>query len=690
MPEGKPLLFELGTEELPPRALSALSKALADELTAEFSRARLKHGLVTRFATPRRLALLVEDLAIQQPDQLVERRGPPIASAFDDQGAPRRAALGFARSCGVEINALERVQTDQGAWLYHRFTRLGGMTIDLLPSMIASALAGIPAPKRMRWGAGEVEFVRPAHWVVLLFGDEIVDVEILGLKPGRHTRGHRFHHPEPLDIAAPAEYAALLEVKGKVVADFDARRARIRQQVERLAETLRGRALIDDAVLDEVTGLVEWPQALAGNFDAVFLEIPPEVLITTMQDNQRYFPVVSSDGRLLPHFIAISNIESVAPEVVRAGNERVIRPRFSDAAFFWRQDRKVTLESRRDALKSVVFQERLGSLFDKTVRVERLAGFIAEQMGADVAKTQRAAALSKADLVTHMVFEFPNLQGIMGRYYAACDGEAEAVRIALDEQYMPRQAGDELPRTPVGQALALADRLDTLIGIFATGYRPTGEKDPFGLRRAALGVLRIMIERALDLDLELGLTVAADVLPAELRGAEATANAFDYVMERLKAYYLDRGIAPHVFAAVMARRPTRPLDFDRRVRAVQAFRELPEAESLASANKRIANILKQAGSAALPQVDERLLRDDAERELHRQVEDVHRKTAPLFEARDYQQVLGELAGLRAAVDRFFDQVLVMAPDQALRYNRIALLDHVSGLFLRIADISRLQ
>jgi glycyl-tRNA synthetase beta chain len=688
VPEQRDLLIEVGTEELPPRALRKLSEAFAKGLSAELTAKNLRHGNIQRFATPRRLAVLVRDLHANQPDQVLERRGPSLAAAYDQDGRPTKAAQGFARSCGVDLDALETRNTDQGAWLYYRSSRPGLPAGALLPAMVGTTLAKLPIPKRMRWGAGEAEFVRPVHWLVLLFGDEVLRTEILGVQTDRQTRGHRYHHPEPLTIGAPADYAALLENDGKVIADFDLRRARICQQVEGLASSLGGEARLDDDLLDEVTALVEWPQALAGSFDASFLDIPPEVLITTMQDNQRYFPVISQ-GRLLPHFIAISNIESADPDAVRAGNERVIRPRFIDAAFFWAQDRKVSLESRRAALETVVFQQQLGTLLDKSRRVEELAASLAEQLCVDVAHARRAAALAKCDLLTQMVFEFPTLQGVMGRYYAAGDGEPEAVSVALDEQYMPRHAGDALPQTGVGQVLALAERLDTLVGIFAIGHRPTGEKDPFGLRRAALGVLRIIIERALDLDLEAMLQRAAEGLADRLDATAAVPETLEYVMERLRTYYLDRDIAPDVINAVMARQPTRPLDFDRRVRAVQAFRRLPEAESLASANKRISNILRQSGLAATS-LDEQLLRDDAERELHGRVQRLSREVEPLFEMGKYEQALAHLAALRQPVDRFFDEVLVMADDEALKRNRIALLDRLGSLFLRVADLSRLQ
>jgi glycyl-tRNA synthetase beta chain len=691
MPERRDLLVEIGTEEMPPRQLPGLSIAFAEAVAAAFKDTGLSHGDIQRYATPRRLALLVQNLCDRQGDQTVERKGPPAVAAFDPEGAPTKAALGFAKSCGVGVESLQILKTDKGAWLYYRVTQPGQETRSLLPSLIATAVGKLPIPRRMRWGTGEAEFVRPVHWLIMLFGEEVLDAEILGIKAGRQTWGHRFHHPQPLTIVEPAEYAQRLEAEAKVLANFALRRARIREQAEQQAAALGGRPLIDEDLLDEVTGLVEWPRALAGSFDPSFLEIPPEVLITTMQDNQRYFPVVCKDGRLMPHFVAVSNIESKQPEEVRAGNERVIRPRFNDAAFFWRQDLKTPLESRREALKGIAFQEKLGSVFDKTERIERLVAFLAEECCADVTRAVRTAVLSKCDLVTDMVLEFPVLQGIMGSYYAAHDGEDELVAVALGEQYMPRYAGDELPHSRVGQVLAVADRMDTLLGIFALGERPTGERDPFGLRRAALGTLRIMIERELDVDLELTLRRAATGLSPYVDANAAVTEVFDYIVERLKSYYLDREIAPDVLNAVLAKRPTKLLDFDRRVRAVQVFRNLPEAQSLASANKRIANILRQTGGTALsPRIDERLLCDVAERELHDQLRALSCIVEPLFEAAKYEQALAELARLRQPVDRFFDEVLVMTEDQARKKNRLALLTRLSHLFLGAADLSRLQ
>lgn len=688
--ERRDFLVEIGTEELPPKALLRLAQAFAAGVREGLAKAGLTHGEMKHFAAPRRLAVLVEALSVAQPDRVLERRGPAVAAAFDDNGCATPAATGFARSCGVEVEDLEKLETDKGAWLVFRSKEAGRGTVELLPDIVQRALAGLPIPKRMRWGSLKVEFVRPVHWVVMLFGNETVDAEILGVSAGRETRGHRFHHPEPLYLAEPAAYAPLLATEGRVMADFEARREAIRAQVIESAEDLEGRALLNEALLDEVTALVEWPVALTGGFETRFLEVPAEALISTMQDNQKYFAVVDAKGRLMPHFITVANIESRDPAQVRAGNERVIRPRLSDAAFFWNQDRKRPLASRLDELKTVVFQKKLGTLYDKVQRVAALARTIARESGHDVALSERAALLSKCDLMTNMVGEFPALQGIMGRYYAQHDGEPAEVAQALDEQYMPRFAGDQLPQTGAGQALALADRLDTLVGIFAIGQAPTGEKDPFGLRRAALGALRIMITRQLDLDLEMLLEDAAHRFPAGIVAADTVETVFDFMMERLRSYYLEDGVRPDVFEAVLARRPTRPLDFDRRVRAVTAFRALPAAESLAAANKRIRNILKQTEEAVPTALELGGLVEPAERVLAERVAALAEDVGPLLDRREYTAALMRLATLREPVDAFFDRVMVMVEDGALRRNRLALLNTMSNLFLRVADLSRLQ
>jgi len=690
MSETHDLLVEIGTEELPPKALRRLSNAFADGMEKGLNAAALNPSRVYAYATPRRLALLIKDLPLAQADHETVRRGPALTAAFDDDGCPTQAAVGFAGSCGVEVEQLDQQETKKGSWLSFRAVVKGKATTELIPDLVSQSLAGLPIPKRMRWGDRDDEFVRPVHWIVLLFGDEVIDADILGIRADRYTRGHRFHHPEPVYLGEPEAYLQTLETEGYVLADYSARREAIRAQVLEQAGKLGGQAVIDDDLLDEVSALVEWPVAISGRFDKAFLDVPSEALISSMQDHQKYFPVIDNDGELMPHFITVANLVSKDPQQIRAGNERVIRPRLADAAFFWDQDRKQTLEQRADGLHSMVYQTKLGTLYDKQERVAKLAATIAAQIGGNAAHTERAARLCKCDLLTSMVYEFPDLQGIMGRYYASNDGEPDSVATAIEEHYRPRFAGDNLPVSREGQALAIADRLDSLVGIFAIGQQPTGVKDPFALRRAALGVVRLCIEQELDVDLESLLNTAAQGFDKSLDASSATGTVFNYVMDRLRAYYQDSGIRVDLIDAVLATRPTRLLDFDRRIRACQVFRKLPEAESLAAANKRIANILKKTDQRIPDQVDSGRLVDKAEKQLARQLESLNATVIPLMDAGDYTPALKQLAGLRENVDAFFDQVMVMAKDDSLRANRLALLQKLSKLFLRVADLSRLQ
>jgi glycyl-tRNA synthetase beta chain len=687
------LLIEIGTEELPPKALKSLSQAFEAGVREGLQAAGLAFAGIQAYATPRRLALLIETLAERQPDKSVEKRGPALTAAFDAEGNPSKAAQGFASSCGVAVDALERLESDKGAWLVFRQHQPGAATSALIPSIVTTALERLPIPKHMRWADLDAQFVRPVHWVVLLFGDEVIDATILSVKAGRETRGHRFHHPANMYLAEPAAYAPLLETEGHVVAEFAARREAVRAQVLETGAHLGGRAVIDEALLDEVTSMVEWPQALAGDFEARFLAVPAEALISTMKGNQKYFHVVDANGKLLPHFITVANIESRDVAAVRAGNERVVRPRLADAEFFWTQDRRQRLDARLERLKTILFQNKLGTLYDKSRRVSLLAGQVARMMGANQEWAQRAGWLAKCDLLTEMVFEFPELQGIMGRYYATHDKEPAEIALAMDEQYLPRFAGDELPASETGMALAIADKLDTVCGIFGIGQPPSGSKDPFALRRAALGLLRIVIERQLPLDLEDLLRHAIQGLGDKVEVKDLQTQVFDFMMERLRAYYLDSGVAHDVFDAVQAQRPTQPYDFDRRVRAVNYFRKLPQAHSLAAANKRIANILRQAqekGIAVADSVDAAALREASEQVLAQQITALGQEVKPLFERRDYEAALTQLAALREAVDQFFDDVMVMVEDRALRDNRLALLKRLGDLFLRVADLSRLQ
>ncbi|MBU6378752.1 MAG: glycine--tRNA ligase subunit beta [Gammaproteobacteria bacterium] len=681
-------LFELGTEELPPLALPELERALAEGIRSGLATAGLTHGELVSYAAPRRLAVLVRELPTTQPEQVLKRRGPPLNAAFDKQGAPTRAATAFAESCGVALEALGRVTEGKGEFLFFEGSKPGAATATLLPGIVQAALDALPIPKRMRWGAGEAEFVRPVHWIVMRFGAETLPARLLDTDAGATTRGHRFHAPQALDIPAPADYADVLRSRGHVIASFAERRAQIREQVLARAAALGGRAVLDDELLDEVTALVEWPVAVDGCFDERFLALPREVLISTLQDHQRYFAVEDAGGALLHRFITVSNIDSHDVARVREGNERVVRPRLADAAFFQQQDRRQTLAAWREGLDKVTFQAKLGSIGDKVRRIAALAGQIAPAIGADAALAVRAAELCKCDLLSAMVGEFPELQGIMGTYYASADGEDPRVAVAIREHYQPRGAGDALPTDPVGASVALADKLDTLAGIFGIGQKPSGTKDPFALRRAAIGLLRIVLESRLELDLaEL---VAKAVAAQPVKSADTAAEVLAYLQERMRAHYLEAGHPAESFEAVLATGTTRPLDFDARMQALGGFRSRPEAESLAAANKRIANILRKSAVGEVPgAVDPARLGLAAERALHAAVEGVATAVEADLRARRYDAALATLAGLRPAIDAFFTDVMVNDPDPALRANRLALVARVRGLFAGVADFSRL-
>ena len=681
-------LVELGTEELPPKALKPLSDAFTQGICKGLEDAGIAFGKVEAFATPRRLAVRVRALGDAQPDKPVEKRGPAVKAAFDDSGNPTRALTGFATSLGVTPDQLDTLETDKGAWVVYRTIEKGRPTVDLLPELVDQSLAGLPIPKRMRWGAHRTEFVRPVHWAIMLFGNKVIDTPIMGLIPSNKTRGHRFHCPKSLIVPTPSDYEVVLHQEGYVIADFAERREKIRRGVTAIAKNeAGGEAVIDDNLLDEVTGLNEWPVPLMGRFEERFLDVPAEALISSMKEHQKYFHVVSGDGKMLPLFITVANLESKDPSQVISGNEKVIRPRLADAAFFYNTDRKTRLEDRIDRLKPIVFQDKLGSVYDKSVRVAALAKKIADAIGSDPVLAERAAMLAKTDLVTEMVLEFTDLQGIMGQYYAVNDGENQDVASALNEQYMPRFAGDNLPTTLTGCAVAIADRLDSLVGLFGINQPPSGTRDPFALRRASLGVLRIIIERELPLDLQSCCEWAAENFTA-LTEQNTASTVVDYMLERFRAHYEEQGINAEVYLAVHARRPTRPLDFDRRVKAVEAFRLLPEAEALAAANKRVSNILtKQGGEDIGDSINQDLLQDPAEKALAEQIHKQAEAVLPLFEKGDYAAALSSLASLRAPVDSFFNEVMVMAEDDATRNNRLAMLNQLRNLFLRVADIS---
>lgn len=686
-------LFELGTEELPPKALKSLSAALEKEVVSSIkelfgkqAEALFADTTVNSYAAPRRLALLLSNLADEVPSSTFMMQGPPARIAFDEQGNPSKALEGFARKCGTTVENLQEID---GKMCFSQSLPAKAIA-DELPAIIETALSKLPIPKRMRWGASRTEFVRPVKWLVMLMGDQVIECEILGLKADRNTRGHRFHYNNEITLNQANEYLENLESVGWVIADFEERREKIRAQVESEGVAINGIAQIDEDLLDEVTALNEWPVALTGRFDDRFLDVPSQALISSMKEHQKYFHVTDSNGKLMPFFITIANIESTDPAQVIAGNEKVIRPRLADAAFFFETDKKRTLESRIEDLKSIVFQQELGTLHDKAMRVAVLAKHIAAQLGQDQDKAERAAMLAKTDLMTDMVYEFTDLQGLMGYHYALHDGEDEGVALAQNEQYMPRFAGDELPQSEPGIAVALADRLDTLTGLFGINQPPTGSKDPFALRRASLGVLRIIVERQLNLDLEDLIQVATNNytdLPAK---DGLVARITDFMLDRFRAWYDDEGIATEVYLAVHALRPTRPLEFNQRVQAVSHFRTLEEAGALAAANKRVANILSKQDSDIASSVSEALLQEDAEKALAKAVAEKAIQLQPLFAQGDFKAVLEQLAELRPVVDKFFDEVMVMADDDATRNNRLALLNQLRNLFLGVADISALS
>ena len=684
------LLVEIGTEELPPASLRRLAVALRDECLRYLAEQGLGSGESEWYATPRRLAFIIKQLAVAQQDRSERRRGPALRAALDAAGRPGRAAEGFARACGVSVDQLEKLETEQGSWLICDTLVKGKHTADLIPAMLDQALKRLPITKRMRWGDHAVEFARPVRWALILFGETALEHTVLGVRSGTFSYGHRFHHPDKIIIERPNQYAATLKETGRVLADFNQRRALIVAEARRLARQRRGRALLDPALLDEVTALVEWPAAFVGEFNPDFLKLPQEVLIASMRDQQKYFPVATDDGRLLACFIGVANIDSAAPEAVKRGNERVIAPRLEDAAFFWERDLKHGLANHIPALARVVYQRQLGSLADRRRRLIEVSAGLAGPCAADPGRTRRAAELCLCDLLTEMVGEFPALEGTMGRYYAEAVGEAAEVALALADQYRPRFAKDALPGSGIGRCLAIATRIDTLVGIFALGKAPTGDKDPFGLRRAAIGLLRVIIEGGVDIDLTALIETAAGAYPAPVRAADCGPELARFLLKRLRRYYLDNGVAPDAFEAVLAIGIRRPLDFDRRLKAVTEFRKLAQAQGLAAANKRIVNILKKSGAETGPRLDPALLTAPQERKLAESLERHRVELAPLLSQGDYRAALCGLAGIRAEVDDFFDQVRVMCEDQALRNNRLALLRNLRRLFLETADISRLQ
>ncbi|MDX1678871.1 glycine--tRNA ligase subunit beta [Arsukibacterium sp.] len=679
-------LVEIGTEELPPKALKTLASAFAENITTELAKQELSHGEVSWYAAPRRLAVRINSLAESQSDKVVEKRGPAIAAAFDAEGKPTKAAVGWAAGCGISVEQAERLETDKGAWLLHKQLQKGQSTTALVADVIKAALANLPIARPMRWGSSDAEFIRPVHTIILLYGNEVVPATIMGRSSSNKSYGHRFHAPALIEIADADAYLPALK-QAFVMADYQQRKATIAKQVKETADGLNATAQMDDALLEEVASLVEWPVILVGSFEQSFLQVPAEPLISTMKDNQKYFPLLDKHGKLINKFIFVTNIESKDPGQIISGNEKVVRPRLADAEFFFKTDRKTKLVERLDSLKTVLFQQQLGTLAEKSERISTVAGFIAQKIGAEQAAAERAGLLSKADLMTNMVGEFPEMQGIMGMHYARLDGENEAVALALNEQYMPRFAGDQLPSRLEGAAVAIADKLDTLVGIFGIGQVPKGDKDPFALRRAAIGALRIMVEKQLPLDLVELIAFSQQTFGNKLTNTAVAEDVLDFMLGRFRAWYQDEGYAVDVIQAVLARRPTSPSDFDRRVRAVAEFSKLDAAAALAAANKRVANILAKVTENIPAEVSTDLLQESAEKALYQAI--ITEKTYQA-EGRNYSESLAHLAGMREVIDRFFDEVMVNADDNAVRFNRLALLQQLRALFLQVADISVLQ
>ncbi len=689
------LLIEIHTEELPPKAIIKLVESFAQQIKERLQKVELKFADVVFYATPRRLAVLIKDLVEKQSDQMIERKGPAMNAAFDANGNPTPACVGFARSCGIKPEELIKIKTEQGEWVGFRQAVAGKQIKELLPDMIEQVLFALPMAKRMRWGSGDTQFVRPVHSIILLYGDQVIDAVIMNIKTGRTTHGHRFQAPETFPIPTAATYASLLKTEGHVIADIFERREKIRKDAADIVKKTMGDKgnvyISSDELLDEVTGLVEWPVALCGQFDTEFLNVPEEVLISAMQDHQRYFPVLDKQHKLLPYFVTISNIESHDPKRVIHGNERVLRARLSDAAFFFETDKKENLESRLPLLKNIVYQAKLGTLHDKAERLSKLSVFIAEKLKINLEQAKRAGLLAKTDLVSNMVGEFPELQGIMGYYYAKHENEPSDVAIAMKEQYMPRFSGDALPSNALGQVLAIADRIDVLVGAFGINQIPTGDKDPYGLRRAALGILRILIEKKIHLDLKQVLDCAVGNYTVKLENKDAIAQILKFLQERLRSYYVDQDISADVFAAVAANEIIDPLDAHKRMLAVQAFKKLTEAETLSIANKRVSNILaKYEDKIDAENIDPVFFEGQAEKILAQQVDAKNKAVAKLYESGKYDEVLLQLAELRKPIDDFFDQVMVMTDDKKRRENRLLLLKKLRALFLQVADIALLQ
>jgi glycyl-tRNA synthetase beta chain len=683
------LLIELGTEELPPKSLKTLAVTLHDQIKLQLDKADLSYSDIKWFATPRRLAVQVIDLEGKQQDKTVEKRGPAVNVAFDAEGNASKAAQGWARSNGITVEQAERLKTDKGEWLLHKAVQSGKSVAELIPAMVYNALNKLPIPKPMRWGSERIQFIRPVHTLTMIFGSDIIAGETLGVTSSNQVQGHRFHHEGLVTINHASEYESAL-LAANVVVDYEQRKAQIVAQIENAAKEINGKALLDDDLLDEVTALVEWPVTLVGSFDKNFLNVPAEPLIYSMKDHQKYFPVLNEQDELVNQFIFVANIESKDPQQVIKGNEKVIRPRLADAEFFFKTDKKQTLESRLASLETVLFQKQLGSVKEKSERIAKLSEFIAKHLGENEQHAYRAGLLSKTDLMSDMVLEFPQVQGTMGKYYALNDGEEAAIAQALEDQYRPRYAGDALPEGQIGCAVAIADKVDTLIGIFGINQAPKGDKDPFALRRAAIGLIRIIIEKDLALDIADLIEESISLFADKLSNENTATDVIDFVMGRFRAFYQEQGISVDVIQAVLAKKPTSPLDFDKRIKAVTYFRSLAEAETLAAANKRVGNILAKFDGALYPQFNVELASEEAELSLYQVYAEINENVGPLMANKNYQAALTELSKLKAPIDTFFDNVMVMSDDEAVKTNRLTLLNQIRNSFFAIADISVLQ
>ncbi len=689
MTDNYDLIFEIGTEELPQAALKNLSDNLKKEFLHCLDAHDLKYSEAFSFSAPRRLALFVEKLQAKQSGKKFLRKGPSIKAAFDDSGNPTKAALGFAHSCGVSITELKRSSDDKGEWLYFEEENKGKLTQDLLADIAKTAVSSIHMPKKMRWGSSESQFIRPVKWILFKYGDKLIDCNLFGIKSGQITYGHRFHFPGSIKIDRPKEYSSLLENPGKVIASFSSRKKKIETFIKEAAEEAGGNAIYEESLLEEVCSLCDWPVPIVGTFEEKFLEIPSEILILTMKKNQKYFPIVDENKNLKNSFITIANIESKNPTIIKEGNERVIRPRFADAMFFWQQDKKISLEDHGSKLGDIIFQKQLGSMAEKTERITLLAIDIAKEINGDTELISRAGKLSRCDLLSETVNEFPSMQGIMGRYIAAIDGENEEVSKALEEFYLPRFSGDRLPKTKTGIAISLADKLDTLIGIFGAGLKPTGDKDPYGLRRAAIGVIRILRENISPIKITLLLETGIKNYEDKKISKTTFNDVNKFILERLKSVYIDEGVSVDVFDSVVFANPSNLLDFDLRIKAIVKFINSKEAPGLCSINKRIKNILKK-NSYSSSKIDKDIFKSNAEENLYNKIISVENSIKPLMDKADYSSIFGQLITLQSTVDRFFDETMVMVDDKKIRDNRLSLLNKLHLLFLDIADISLLQ